>query len=684
MRVISALLLALLAPAAATTAAAPPTAPSNRRARVFLPEQPRREHQLLLAALENLGVERFEPPAAGREQDAQSRWAQLPAVNGDVELVWSFAASPPYSELSFPNAFQPVLNHLPGAERLTSSDRLAAHVGQSQRQHGHYYFNFVPDRFVLPRDKERMAQAFPAAAKRVELELKRERDPYIYQRFLVREQPVTTDESAQTPADVIIGDQELAAKLTGPLAGKQVEVAAYVEPYLLDGHKFTVGFYVAVTSVDPLRVYAFSHASVKFAKVPYPSYMDSSSDRRAYNFVEFIPAWDFPELQREFLELPSIEREGSNAWAITKRYMMMKGLDTRRLQREIDDAIVRAIGSSRGHFQSEIGKLTRSERSMEAEVESTDLADKFFDLWKFDFELDDSGKPWLTKVSSNPSLAAEHSVFGTDEAIKKRMLFDLVNMVGVHPLAKQPFDKFFHPSDAAFCTQKCSDRTRAWDTACWSCPGWFAPPVARRLFESVTEYARRGRFNLLFPDLEKDHSKFLDTSLSDHDVAFDRYLKTLSSGYAEHLESPLSTDRKVLCVYREHCSGNGDCVNGECRCDATYEGLTCYLPRGPSTPTKEPPVPAHAAQAAAGDRNGAQASGTWKEKVGKLWNGVPATHPLNADVETTEGNADASKDAAAFSPAKALGGLLVLVAFVAAGRRVLSAFVPPTHSRKSN
>lgn len=660
----------LLGLAVATDAAAP-----ARCARVFFPEQPRQEHQLLLAALETLGVEQFEPPAA-HEQDTRGRWGLLAAASSEIDLVWSVAATPAYSELNFPKTFRAAINHLPGADRLTSADLLAEHARRSQQQHGRFYFNFVPDHFLLPRDQERMARAFPEVIKRNELELKRERDPFIYQRFLVREQPASGDESAQTAAEVVITEQELAAKLAGPLAGKQVEVSAYIEPYLLDGHKFSVGFYVAVTSLDPLRVYVFSHASVKIAEVMYPSTLDVNSDRGAYNFDEYLPPWDFPELQREFREFPSPEREGSNAWTIVKRYMMLKGLDTRRLQREIDDVIVRTIVSNRGHFQREIGKLKRSQTAREADEEQTDMADRFFDLWKFDIELDDMGKPWLTKVSSNPSLAPEQSVFGTDEAIKKRMVFDLVNMLGVHPQAKQPFDKFFRPSDAAFCAHKCSDKTRTWDTACWSCAGWFPPYVARQLFESMTEYARRGRFNLLFPDLERDHSKFMDTSLSDHDVAFDRYLKSLSSGYAERQEFPPAIDRKVVCVYREHCSGNGDCVNGECKCDAAYEGLTCYLPR---PRTKDPPMPQHSAQATATAGDGAHASATWKEKVGKLWNGAPA--PAAAALEGS-GGADGS--APPFSPAKLLVGLLLLAAFVVAGYRVFSAFAPPTHARKSN
>uniref|UniRef100_K3XAF0 Tubulin--tyrosine ligase-like protein 5 n=1 Tax=Globisporangium ultimum (strain ATCC 200006 / CBS 805.95 / DAOM BR144) TaxID=431595 RepID=K3XAF0_GLOUD len=655
-------------------------APQHTAAHYFLPEEPRHQHQVLLDQLELLGIKRFVPPksqdANEANQDPFFLWSFLPKTSTEVDLVWSISSSPPYDQLSFSKTYRPKLNHLPGAEALTSSDMLYKHIKRNKKKLGQFYFNFFPDHYVLPRDEVKMAKAFPAILKKVEFEMKRERDWYIYQRFLVRELPINGDESAFTPGSVIINENDLKAKLENEFKGKQVEVASYVEPYLLDGHKFKVGFYVAVTSIDPLRVYVFNHASIKIAKILYPDDVKVTTDNRAYTYDEYLPPWDFPELQNDFHEFPSSEREGSNAWQIVKRYMMMHGLDTYRLQSEINDAIIRTVVSNRGHFQQEIGKLKRSHTAEDEEDELTDLSDNFFDLWKFDFEIEDTGKPWLIKVHSNPSLTPEKSIFGTDEAIKKRMVFDLLNLIGVHPQAKLPFDKFFRPSDSAFCAKQCADKTRTWDTACWSCPGWFPPYVARRLFDSMNEYARRGRFNLLFPDLEKDHSKFMDMSLSEHDIAFDRYLKSLSSGYAETHDDPLS-DRKVTCVYREHCSNNGDCVNGVCKCDETYEGTTCYIPKDMEREK------ALLAQAAAAEK--ARAGETWKERVGHLWNRSPEPATARAANANAAAVPHPSTEMEMFSASKLLFALLVLAGFLFGGYRVfLMLNTPGMHDRKSN
>lgn len=681
---VHALLIATTFAAALSQATAGAQSPA---ARFFLPEEPRNQHTLLLGQLQTLGIERFVPPSSQDQgeaaQDPLFLWSFLPKTSDQIDLVWSIAASPPYDQLSFPDAHRPKINHLPGAERLTSADLFYKHIKTNQKTHARYYFNYVPHYYELPRDEEKMAKAFPKVLKMVEFEMKRERDWFIYQRFLVREKTTSGDEAASTPGSVIVSESDLEAKLATDFQGKQVEVSSYIEPYLLDGHKFNVGFYVAVTSVDPLRVYVFNHAKVKIAKVMYPADVNVNTDRGAYDFDKYYAPWDFPELQREFQEFPSAEREGSNAWEIVKRYMMTQGLDTNRLQREINDAIIRSIASNRGHFQQEISKLKRTPTTAEG-GEKTDLTDKFFDLWKFDFEIDDVGKPWLVKVNSNPSLAPEKTTFGTDEAIKKRMLFDLLNLVGVHPQAKLPFDNFFRPSTPTFCAQKCSDKARTWDSACWSCAGWFPPYVARRLFESMHEYTRRGRFSLLFPDLEKDHSKFMDTSLSEHDIAFDRYLKSLSSGYAEKQEYPL-VDRKVTCVYREHCSSNGDCVNGECKCDSGYEGVTCYIPKDMD---REKDLQAQAAaDRVAAD---ARAGETWKQKVGHLWNRSPAPAVLTGNVGAAStadgGNGDtaaAAKPLAMFSASKLLFALVLLGAFLLAAYRVFSA-PAGAHDRKLN
>ncbi|KAL4171176.1 hypothetical protein KRP22_009274 [Phytophthora ramorum] len=577
-------------------------ATSRTNARFYLPEAPQQQKlKPVLQQLEALGISQFQAA------DAQASWGKLLSDSADFDLVWSSAAAPPFAQLELPHQFHAKVNHLPGAEHLTSPDALSQHVAAQQKKHAKYFFDFVPAHYELPRDQALLTSAYADMRKKSEFSPKRVHDPHVHQRFLLRELPANGDDDSSTRAEVFITDEDLQFKLqSSGFQGKSVVVDQYVEPLLLDNHKFRVGFYVAVTSTDPLRVYVYDHPLIRIAKTEYPSKLKVETDPAAYNFDQYIAPWDFPDLQADFHELPSVSREGTNAWHVLKRYLRRQGIDTKHLQDEVDATIAKVILSSRGNFQSEQAKVKRA-----AGNAPSDLSDSFFEVWKFDFEFDDMAKPWLVRVVSNPSMEGTQSMLATDEAIKKRLVHDLLNLVGVHPQARLPFEKFFRPADASFCSGKCHDKNRAWDTSCWSCPGWFSPSVARKLFTATTEYARRGSFNLVFPSFEQELSKFLDTELSEHDVAFDRYLKSLSRGYSDLEDFPAS-DRSVVCVYREHCSNHGDCVNGMCSCDNNYEGRTCYIP-------KDFDQEEHT-QLETGDAGGQDAE-TWKEKVENLvWN----------------------------------------------------------------
>ncbi|KAE8899357.1 hypothetical protein PF005_g10826 [Phytophthora fragariae] len=593
------LALALLACAHVCDAAA-----ARTHARFFLPDAEQQQQSLkpVLQQLEALGISQFE---------ADASWGKVAADSAEFDLVWSAAAAPPFAQLELPHQFHAKVNRLPGAELLTSPDALNQHVAAMKKTHAKFFFDFVPEHFELPRDQDKLIGAYEDVKKRFQFSPKRGRDGHVYRRFLLREKAANGDDSSSR-AQVFVTNEELQFKLqSSEFKGKTVVVDHYVEPLLLDNHKFRVGFYVAVTSTDPLRVYVYDHPLVKIAKAEYPSKLKGDSDPAAYNFDQYIAPWDFPDLQADFYELPSATRVGTNAWHVLKKYLRKQGIDTKHLQDEVEAAIAKIVLSSRDNFQSEQPKVKRSAAHNGEDGSPSDLNDSFFDLWKFDFEFDDMGKPWLVRVVSNPSMEGAESVLATDEAIKKQVLHDLLNLVGVHPQARLPFEKFFRPADASFCSDKCRDKNRAWDTSCWSCPGWFAPNVARKLFAASTEYARRGSFDLIFPSFEQEFSKYLGGELSEYDIAFDRYLKSLSSGYSDLEDFPAS-HREVVCVYREHCSNHGDCVNGACSCDSNYEGRTCYIP-------KDFDHEEHI-QHETGDTGGQDAE-TWKEKVENLvWN----------------------------------------------------------------
>lgn len=689
-----ALLLPLLGVVASRDAVHVHTAAPRTRARFFLPEEPRaqqelqqfqQENALLLDQLTALGFEAFEA-AGGAANGSDASWANFPRASGEIDLVWSLAASPPLEKLEYAMTFETKMNHLPGAARLAASDALYQHLIAQQKTHGKFFFHFMPAHYALPNDREALKAAFADVVKKVEFEPKRRRDPFIYQRFLLSEVPANGNEAASTStrSAVFIREADLDGKLaSNAFKDQTIQARDYIEPFLVDQHKFTVGFYVVVAGVDPLRIYVHSHPKIKIARGEYPRSLTVDADPETYTFDEYLAPWDLSALQSEFYEFPSESRIGTNAWHIVKKYMRRQGIDTKRVQDEIDAAIAKTIASSRGQFQQEISKLKRSKPAgLENAPEGgpSDLNDNFFELLKFDFEIDDNAKPWLIKVHSNPSLTPRQSTFGTDEAILKRVLLDTLNLVGSHPQAQLPFDKFFHPTDAKFCAQKCHDKNRAWDSACWSCPGWFPPYIARRLFYAMSEYTRRGQFNLAFPDLEKDYSRFLGTPLSEHDVAFDRYLKSISASYSDPQEFPVS-ERKVLCVYREHCRNHGDCINGVCSCDDNYEGNTCYIPKD-----LEMDEFAHQEQLAAERADhGAREAETWKEKVEHfMWKHAGTTAPPAANGYHHQDVAEAQH----FSASKLVFAMAVLSAFLFGAYRVFLAFAPASvtsyHGTKSN
>lgn len=621
---VGALLLLSVAPSGSSAA------PRDRdNARVFVPEeQAGDELHMLLQQLEMLGIHRFVPP----ESQSAKPWELLRTTSSEFDLVWTTNGPPPYAELRFPSDFLAKVNHFPGSELLTSPDQLESLMRSSRKKHGNFHYSYVPRRFMLGQKDADNAQVEALIA-----ELSRQHTHF---RYLLRVPPAKPDaphSSGIKIREVAKLREAMGSQFKGVAA---VEAIEYSGPYLLEGNQFRAGFYVLVTSLDPIRIYIHSNVDIRVTKAGYPASESINWERP----TEFMPLWDFAPFQPEFTEFPSAEREGSNAWRIVKRYMMIRGIDTNLLQREINAAVIKTLLASRSQLQEQISKLKREKKSDEAPP--SDLSQSFFELWKFDFEIDHTGKPWLHKVHANPSLAPASSAMATDEGLKKRLAFDVLNLIGVHPQAKQPFEKFFRPSDASFCHTKCQDKTRAWDSACWSCPGWFPPYVARTLFDAMQEYSRRGRFNLAFPDLDRDFSRFTSTPLSEHDHAWDRYLKSLSSAYAEHQDFPVN-DRVITCVYREHCSDHGDCVNGRCRCDDGYEGSSCYVPQDPTRK--------RAAAAAATDASAATGE-TWKERMGHLWNAGPtaATKPPTADQIV----------ASRFSASKLLLALLVLSGFL--------------------
>ncbi|KDO32754.1 hypothetical protein SPRG_02452 [Saprolegnia parasitica CBS 223.65] len=511
----------------------------DRKAKTFLlPETARFHLRPLLQAFDALGITEY------NGEDADSWHAAK--YTDDVDLIWSYE----YVQLGAigPLTRRHKVNHLPGSFVLVSKGHVYETQQRLQAEHGKFDFNFIPAQYRLPQDVDEFSAAFRARRDDSHLATK-PNDPLYNRRWLLKSQ-------AHRGVRFFSGMEEL-----GEHMHTNDMVAQCIEPLLISGHKFDIGLYVAVTSIDPLRIY--------MCKLPYPVSLDNAADLESYVVDEYLPPWEMPALRDFYTELPSKTREGTSHFAVLKKHLDAIGLDADKFEREIYGDVIKIIAGNRAHFIDAERTYRRQHRQTQDNIGSN-----FFEMYRFDFMVEDNGKPWLMEVNQSPNLAPKFFDSGTDAAMKDGIVHDLLHMVGV----QSPTDKRSPPQlDAASCADRCKDKaSQLWDMGCWSCDQWLSKREAQTLFEAATEHARRGKFNLVYP-ADKTYDSFVSGGLSADDNTFAAYLTSFATHAANEPSQVLDA---LLCSRRVDCSKHGDCVNGACVCDVGYEGKTCYISTG--------------------------------------------------------------------------------------------------------
>ncbi|EQC32504.1 hypothetical protein SDRG_09830 [Saprolegnia diclina VS20] len=519
----------------------------DRKAKTFLlPETARFHLGPLLQAFDTLGITEYD------SEDADS-WRAAKHTD-DIDLIWSYE----YVQLGAigPLKRRHKVNHLPGSFVLVSKGHVYETQLRLQAEHSKFDFNFIPAQYRLPQDVDEFSAAF--RARRDDPLVATKPDDALYnRRWLLKSQ-------AHRGVRFFSGMEEL-----GEHMHTNDMVAQCIEPLLISGHKFDIGLYVAVTSIDPLRIYIYHNALLRMCKLPYPVSLDNAADLESYVVDEYLPPWEMPALRDFYSELPSKTSEGTSHFGVLKKHLETIGLDADRFEREIYGDVVKIIAGNRAHFLDAERTYRRQHRQAQDNVGSN-----FFEMYRFDFMVEDNGKPWLMEVNQSPNLAPKYFASGTDAAMKEGIVHDLLHMVGV----QSPSDRNSPPQlDAARCAEQCKDKaSQFWDINCWRCEKWLSKHAAQTLFEAATEHARRGKFNLVYP-ANSAYDEFVAGGLSAHDKNFAAYLRSFSNHAAKEPSELLDAP---FCSRRNDCSKHGDCVNGACVCDVGYEGKTCYISTG--------------------------------------------------------------------------------------------------------
>jgi hypothetical protein len=215
-------------------------------------------------------------------------------------------------------------------------------------------------------------------------------------------------------------------------------------PHLLGGYKYTLRVFVAVTSLDPLRVWIYPDGLTKLATQPYTA--------------------DHASLKNRFIHLtnPDVLRADTSADFAAQRFthteyrrrLRSEGIDDVRLFQDINTVIAKSLLAVREVvlYYHELHKFN---------------AEGYFMLLGYDILIDEAMRPWLIEVNAGPSLETEAGNTASGKAerqLKLALATDTFRLAGKLDGKKVRYEALF-PSKLMHELLPCYEVVRANDTA---------------------------------------------------------------------------------------------------------------------------------------------------------------------------------------------------------------------------
>ena len=117
-------------------------------------------------------------------------------------------------------------------------------------------------------------------------------------------------------------------------------ITRYIDnPLLINGLKFDLRIYVAVTSFDPLKIYIYKEGLTRFATEAY-------SANQIHNRFAYLTNYSVNKRNENFVQNDNILRDDiGNKWSLSAlfKHLAKMGVDTQYLMSRVYDIIIKTI-----------------------------------------------------------------------------------------------------------------------------------------------------------------------------------------------------------------------------------------------------------------------------------------------------------------------------------------------------
>lgn len=343
------------------------------------------------------------------------------------------------------------VNHFPGSGYITNKVSLAVN-----------HFPFIPPAFVIPKDSSNFLEEVKNYPNKMWVEKSNNHRGIHIKSF--------------KDIDLTKGSDEYF-------------VQEYIaNPLLVDQHKFDIGIYTVLTSIDPLRVYVYDkEVLIRFCDAVYYPF-DPENEKKYVVGDEYTQPWELPSLK-------TLWKKGKySRKMLLNIYLKQQGKDVEKMGNDMYKAIAEVY--------------LRKEPDMISAVSSYRSSRNFFEMVRFDFILDADMKVWLMEVNMSPNLSsASHK---ENKLMYEQVIFNLLGLVGVatkldHSLKySSPAEKDMLVSDHdtqvldEVCTSKECSRD-CYNEKCRLCYPCLRETEREFIKAAYLEHKHRGEFRRVYP-----------------------------------------------------------------------------------------------------------------------------------------------------------------------------------------
>jgi len=200
-------------------------------------------------------------------------------------------------------------------------------------------------------------------------------------------------------------------------------------PHLMNARKYTLRFYVAITSLDPLRAWVFPEGLTKLATQPF-SLNPNSLDNLFIHLTN--PDVLVKDTSNDFTRLRMTHTE-------YRKQLKEDGYDDNRLFEDIHAVIAKSLLAVREPVLQLQQQNSHHHNSI----------DEQYMLLGYDILVDSNMRPWVIEVNAGPSLkndAGETDIGIREQAIKQRVATDILVLAGKLPKTDVKFVPLFPSS----------------------------------------------------------------------------------------------------------------------------------------------------------------------------------------------------------------------------------------------